>query len=50
MDSTLLLRSVVVDGHSRMPIPYLFLTDDGWLPVHLLLENMCEGSSSKPQM
>ena len=50
MDSTLLLRSVVVDGHSRMPIPYLFLTDDGWLPVHLLLESMWGGTSSKPQM
>ena len=49
MDSTLLLRSVVVDGHTT-PIPNLLLTDDGWLPVHLLLENMCEGSSSKPQM
>jgi len=49
MESTPLLRSVVVDGHTS-PIPSLVLTDDGRLPVHLLLEFMWGGNSSKPQM
>jgi len=49
MESTPLLRSVVVDGHTSS-ISSLVLTDDGWLPVHLLLKSMWGGSSSKPQM
>ena len=49
MESTILMRYVVVDGHTS-PIPSLVFTDDGWLPVHLLLESMWGGTSSKPQM